>query len=230
MLQTNEMIVSNIIDMIRSHEPEGSSINIVSNLQNYREAIQLTLSDGFCVPLFSWNERLGEFFFTRFKPFHLFYNNVDLTDSIERQIANIQWFKNFYQAQSAVLGQQIMDMFKQSVTNFILKTDFHGGIEIFQQPSASTLLVTGERWDSVSLSTTWTTDFKLKHIAFFEKKYNSILDKMSPRQQIKCVYLLLNYYTDDRIHSELKSVVDVENNLNSRSFDEVYDIFNMIRI
>lgn len=214
--------------MMLAHEPEQSSVNLCRN-RSSKDVIIIGDSHDF-IPVFRLDSVTSTFWFRELNPFSMFYKRRSTLSNNAKKISEIMWFKNFYKAQTAVLGVRFMEIFKQSITNFSLNTKTNGEILIEHQPSLPTMAVTGRRWDNISLKTTWNTDFKLVDIAFFQEEYNCILNKMETRQKVRCAYFLVNYYTDLQFHNEIKKIIDVEKELASNNFDHHYDILNMLKI
>lgn len=228
MYHTQDMLADMIYQMLLSHEPDGTSVNLCRNRSSN---VVITIGDPHdFIPVFRLDSVTSNFWFKQLYPFNLFYQNNNHLSDNEKKVSEIMWFKNFYKAQTSVLGIRVMEIFKQSITNFSLNTKTNGEILIEHQPSLPTMAVTGRRWDNISLKTTWNTEFKLVDIAFFQEEYNCILNKMETRQKVRCAYFLVNYYTDLQFHNEIKKIIDVEKELSSDNFDHHYDILNMLKI
>jgi hypothetical protein len=222
------MLTDMIYQMILSHEPKESSVNLC---RNHSSNVVIKIGDPHdFIPVFRLDSLTNTFWFKQLYPFNLFYQNNNPLSINEKKVSEIMWFKNFYKAQTNVLGVRVMEMFKHSITNFSLNTKTNGEILIDHQPSLPTMAVTGCRWADISLKTMWTTDFKLVDISFFQEDYNYILNKMEHRQKVRCAYFLVNYYTDLHFHNEIKNIIDVDKDLTSDNFDHHYDILNMIKI
>jgi hypothetical protein len=233
------MLTDMLYQMLLSHETEESSVNLCRN-RSSNDVIIIGDPHDF-IPIFRLDSLTSTFWFKQLYPFNLFYQrNPDFSlggiefkqalSNNEKKVSEIMWFKNFYKAQSSVLGVRVMEIFKHSITNFSIKTKTNGEILIDHQPSLPIMAVTGRRWDDISLKTTWNTDFKLVDISFFQEEYNVILNKMEFRQKVRCAYFLVNYYTDLQFHTEIKKIIDVEKDLTSDNFDHHYDILNMLKI
>lgn len=228
MYHTQDMLTDMIYKMMLSHEPEKSSVNLC---RNHSSDVVITIGDPYdFIPIFRLDSLTSTFWFKELYPFNLFYqNNIPLSKS-DKKISEIMWFKNFYKAQTSVLGARVMEIFKDSITNFMIRTQTNGQILIEHQPSLSTVSVTGRHWNNIALKTIWNTDFELVDISFFQEEYNCILNKMDTRQKVRCAYFLVAYYTDKDFHDEINKIVDIEQDLTSDNFDHHYDILNMIKI